>query len=64
MTARDGDLLRRVEDLERQLRAAREEVRDITTIKDMGRGVLWFVLKVGAVSATILVAIWAVIKGG
>lgn len=60
MTAgRDGDLLRRMDDAERQLRAMRAELRDLNAVKNMGRGVLWFVLKVGTVTLTFLGLLWA-----
>lgn len=59
MTGRDVDLLRRVENNERELLAVKAELRDLNAVKNMGRGVLWFVLKVGTVTLTFLGLLWA-----
>lgn len=59
MTGRDVDLLRRVENNERELLAVKAELRDLNAVKNMGRGVLWFVLKVGTVGGTFLGLLWA-----
>lgn len=58
--SRDGDLLKRIARLE-------DEVKELNAIKNMGKGVLWFVFKVGAVVGTIIAlaaAIWGAVKGG
>lgn len=58
--ARDGDLLKRIAKLE-------DEVKELNAIKNMGKGVLWFVFKVGAVVGTIVAiaaALWGAMKGG
>ena len=59
--SRDSDLIRRVEDLERQMTAQREETADLVAVKNMGRGVLWLLLKVGAVGLTIVALLWTTI---
>lgn len=55
----DADLIRRVENNERQLEIVKAELRDLNAVKNMGRGVLWFVLKVGTVAMTFLGLLWA-----
>lgn len=51
--------MRRVEKNERELEAVKAELRDLNAVKNMGRGVLWFVLKVGTVTLTFLGLLWA-----
>lgn len=63
MTARDGDLIRRMEDAEKQLRDVRDELNDLNAVKNMGRGVLWFVLKIGTIAATVVGVVWAILAG-
>lgn len=58
--SRDGDLLKRIGRLE-------DEVKELNAIKNMGKGALWIVFKVGVVVGTIagiVVAIWGAVKGG
>lgn len=59
--ARDSDLIRRIEDLERQMAQQRAETADLVAVKNMGRGVLWLLLKIGAVAMTLIALVWVTI---
>ena len=57
---RDGDLIRRVAALEK-------EQRELVAIKNMGKGVLWVVFKIGAAGLALVglgVTIWKTLGNG
>ena len=59
--SRDVDLIRRIEALERSHVDLAGEIRDLNAVKNMGRGVLWFILKVGTICMTLIGLVWAIL---
>lgn len=59
--ARDSDLLRRVEELERQHRDLSGKVSDLDNLKYMGKGALRMLVLIGSGVSFLIAAIWAVI---